>query len=173
MMYRILTYSALFAATLLFQVFLFDNLSVSIYFDPLVYVAFVALLPLDAKPVVVLLAGLASGVAMDFAMGAAGINTIATVLVAFLRPTILGMLYGRDDVREEGVPSPERLGTRVFVEYLVALVVIHHVVFFSLEALSWSHALHTLLRIVLSSAASLGFVWLIARIFTAKLPVRV
>ena len=116
MMYRILTYSALFAATLLFQVFLFDNLSISIYFNPLVYVAFVALLPLDAKPVVVLLAGLASGVAMDFAMGAAGINTIATVLVAFLRPTILGMLYGRDDVREEGVPSPERLGTRVFVE---------------------------------------------------------
>ena len=99
MMYRILTYSALFAATLLFQVFLFDNLSISIYFNPLVYVAFVALLPLDAKPVVVLLAGLASGVAMDFAMGAAGINTIATVLVAFLRPTILGMLYGRDDVR--------------------------------------------------------------------------
>ncbi len=36
--------------TVLLQVFLFDNLSISIYLNPLVYVAFVALLPLDTPP---------------------------------------------------------------------------------------------------------------------------
>jgi len=55
----------------------------------------------------------------------------------------------------------------------VALTLIHHAVFFSLEALSWTHVLHTLLRIVVSSAVSVGFIWIIARIFTAKLPMRV
>ena len=55
----------------------------------------------------------------------------------------------------------------------LALTLIHHAVFFSLEALSWTHVLHTLLRIVVSSAVSVGFIWIIARIFTAKLPVRV
>lgn len=171
-MVRSLPYLALFAVTTLLQVFLFDNLSISIYLDPLVYVAFVALLPIDAKPVVVLLGGLAMGVAMDCTMGAAGVNTIATLLIAFLRPTLLGLFLGRDDARESGIPSPGRLGRRAFVEYLVVLVFIHHAVFFALEALSWSHLLHTLLRVALSSAVSVVFIWLIARIFTAKFAVR-
>lgn len=172
-MYRTLPYCVLFLVTVFLQVFLFDNLSISIYFNPLVYVAFIALLPLSALPVTVLGAGLAMGVTMDFAMGAAGVNTISTLLVAFLRPTVVGLLSPRDDAREGGVPSPERMGRRVFLNYLVVLVVIHHAVFFSLEALSWTHAARTLLRIALSSAVSVGFIWLITRIFTAKLPVRV
>ena len=50
-MYRIYPFVILFLTTALLQVFLFDNLSVSIYLDPLVYVAFVLLLPLDIRPV--------------------------------------------------------------------------------------------------------------------------
>ena len=53
------------------------------------------------------------------------------------------------------------------------LLNLHHAVFFSLEALSWIHLPHTLLRIAVSSAVSVGFIWIIARIFTAKLPLRV
>ena len=83
------------------------------------------------------------------------------------------MLYGSENAREGGIPSSARFGERLFVGYLVALTLIHHAVFFSLEALSWTHVLHTLLRIVVSSAVSVGFIWIIARIFTAKLPVRV
>ena len=172
-MYRTFPYLILFAVTVLLQVFLFDNLMISVYLDPLVYVAFIALLPMDTKPVVLLLCGLALGVVMDFAMGAAGINTIATLLVAFVRPTLLVLLTGRDDGREGGVPSPERLGRTVFIEYLAVLVLLHHAVFFLLEALSWAHLLHTSVRVLLSGAVSVAFIWLIARIFTTKLPVRI
>ena len=172
-MYRTLPYLALFAATVLLQVFLFDNLSISVYCNPLIYVAFLVLLPMESKPVAVLLAGFVLGVVMDLAMGSAGINTIATLLIAFLRPTLIGMLYGRENAREGGVPSSARFGERIFVGYLVALTLIHHAVFFSLEALSWIHLPHTLLRIAVSSAVSVGFIWIIARIFTAKLPLRV
>ena len=163
-MYRTLPYFGLFAAAVLLQIFLFDNLSISVYFNPLVYIVFIALLPLETLPVAVLGAGLALGVTMDCVMGAAGINTIATLLIAFLRPTLIGMLYGRENAR---------FGERIFVGYLVALTLIHHAVFFSLEALSWIHLPHTLLRIAVSSAVSVGFIWIISRIFTAKLPLRV
>ena len=166
-MHRTLPYISLFVVTVLLQVFLFDNLSISIYLNPLVYVAFVALLPLDTPPVVLLASGLAMGVTMDFAMGAAGVNTIATLLVA------LRTLYTRDDLREGGVPCAGRLGRRVFLNYLIVLVLLHHAVFFSLEALSWMHVVRTLVRIVVSGAVSVAFIWIIARIFTAKLPVRV
>lgn len=172
-MHRTLPYLGLFAAAVLLQVFLFDNLTISIYLNPLIYIVFLLLLPLDTLPVAVLGAGLALGVTMDFAMGAAGINTIATLPVAFLRPTITGMLFGRDNAREGGVPSSARLGERTFVYYLVVMTLIHHTVFFALESLSWAHALHTLARIVVSTAVSVFFIWIIARIFTAKIPVRI
>lgn len=172
-MHRTLPYLGLFAAAVLLQVFLFDNLSISIYLNPLIYIAFIALLPLDTLPVALLGAGLALGVTMDCAMGSAGVNTIATLLIAFLRPAIVGMLYGRENAREGGIPSSARFGERIFIGYLVVLTLIHHAVFFSLEALSWTHALHTLLRTVVSTAVSVAFIWIIARLFTAKLPMRV
>lgn len=172
-MYRTLPYLGLFAAAVLLQVFLFDNLSISVYLNPLVYVVFIALLPLDAQPVTLLGAGLLLGVTMDFAMGAAGINTIATLPVAFLRPTLAGMICGRENAREGGIPSPARLGSRKFFGYLLTLTLIHHALFFVLEALSWSHLGHTLVRIVISSAVTVAFGWIITRIFTAKLPARI
>lgn len=172
-MYRTLPYLLLFAATVLLQVFFFDNLSVCIYLAPMVYVAFVALLPLDTPHVGVLLGGLVMGMAMDWAMGTAGINTIATVLAAFLRPYLLQMICRRDDTREEGVPSAGQLGKGVFLNYLIALVLIHHFTFFSLSALSWTHLLHTLLRLAVSSVVTVGFIWLIARLFTSNASARV
>ena len=132
-MYRTLPYLALFAATVLLQVFLFDNLSISVYLNPLVYIAFIVLLPLDTPPVVLLGAGLALGVTMDGAMGAAGINTIATLLVAFLRPALLSLFCDRENLREGGVPSPERLGRRVFTDYLLLLTLLHHAEVFRTE----------------------------------------
>lgn len=89
------------------------------------------------------------------------------------RPTLLGLLYSRDDIREGGIPSTGRLGNRVFLNYLIVLVLVHHAVFFSLEALSWAHIVRTIVRTVASGAVSVAFIWVIARIFTAKLPVRI
>lgn len=172
-MYRTLPYLGLFAAAVLLQVFLFDNLSISVYLNPLIYIVFIALLPLDAQPVTLLGAGLVLGVTMDFAMGAAGINTIATLPVAFLRPTLAGMLCGRENAREGGIPSPSRLGSRKFFGYLLTLTLIHHTLFFVLEALSWSLLGHTLVRIIISSAVTVAFGWIITRLFTAKLPPRI
>lgn len=172
-MYRMVPYLLLFAATVLLQVFFFDNLSASIYLAPLVYIAFVALLPLDTPPAGVLLGGLVLGVVIDWAMGTAGINTIAAVLAAFLRPYLLRLICRRDDTREEGIPSAERLGKGVFLNYLIVIVLIHHLTFFTLSALSWMHVLHTLLRLAVSSAVTVGFIWLIARLFTSKVSVRV
>ena len=93
--------------------------------------------------------------------------------VAFARPMLLNLLCGRDSIREGGVPSSERLGRRKFIDYLVIVILLHHTLFFLLEALSWEHLLHTVIRIVVSSLVTLAFVWIIARVFTVKLSVRV
>ena len=46
-MYRTLQYALLFLVAALLQIFLFNNLSLSVYLNPLVYVVFIALLPME------------------------------------------------------------------------------------------------------------------------------
>ena len=60
----------------------------------------------------------------------------------------------------------------VCLRYLAAMVVVHHFLFFMLESLSWAQLFHTLVRLVVSSAVTVGFIWLLARLFTTKLTVR-
>ena len=157
-MYRTVPYIVLFLILALLQIFLFDNLSISINLCPLVYIGFIVLLPIDAP--------------MDWAMGAAGINTIATLPVAMLRRPLLQSVCGKEGIREGGIPSSIRLGQGGFLRYLVAMVVVHHFLFFMLESLSWAQLFHTLVRLVVSSAVTVGFIWLLARLFTTKLTVR-
>ena len=71
-MYRTVPYIVLFLILALLQIFLFDNLSISIYLCPLVYIGFIVLLPIDAPPVAVLFLALSMSVAMDWAMGGSG-----------------------------------------------------------------------------------------------------
>ncbi len=172
-MYRTLQYALLFLVAAALQIFLFNNLSLSVYLNPLVYVVFIALLPMEASPLTMLLSGLAMGVAMDWTMGAAGVNTIATVFVAFIRIHLLNFVCGKENVHDGGVPSSRRLGDKAFLNYLSLVVLIHNAIFFYLEALSPAHALATLLRLCVSAAVGILFCWLIARLFTNRLSLRV
>ncbi len=167
-MYRILPYALLFAAVVLLQMFLFDNLLISSCLNPLIYIAFVLLLPIDTPAWAMLALGLLTGVTMDWVMGIAGLNTLSVLPLAFFRQRLVGVFCNREDAREGGIPSPERFGVHNFTEYLVIGVAAHHLLFFLFEALSMTFLMHTLLRWVVSTVVSVGFVWLIARVFTAN-----
>lgn len=171
-MYRTGEYILLFAASVLLQIFFFDELSLSACFAPLVYSVFIILLPLNTPSIAVLAAGLVTGVVMDFAMGTAGLNTIATLAVAYLRMPLLNIIFGHNNVREGGVPSAARMGRRHFGYYLVAMTLLHNALFFGFETFTTSYLWHQLLRFAVSAAASLLFVWAIARLFTSKLSAR-
>jgi len=165
-MYRSIHYTILFAALLLIQMFIFDNLALGPYFRPLVYVTMLVLLPIDARPVTVLLTGLALGVITDITTGGAGLNTAATLPAAFLRQPLLALCCDRDDLREGGVPSPVRMGgIWNFLRYAAAVVLLQHAVFFLLESMSAAHLPHTLLKTLLSSAFTLLFAWISTRLF--------
>jgi hypothetical protein len=66
-----------------------------------------------------------------------GIHMAATVLVAFIRPYIMGLFASREDM-EKSAPTYRNFGVS-FLKYASLIVVIHHFVLFSLEAFSFSH----------------------------------
>ena len=85
---------------------------------------------------------------------------------------LLNIIFGHNNVREGGVPSAARMGRRHFGYYLVAMTLLHNALFFGFEAFTTSYLWHQLLRFAVSAAASLLFVWAIARLFTSKLSAR-
>ena len=167
-MYRILEYAGLYVVMVLLQIFLFSRIGVSVYIHPLAYIAFILLLPMDLLPLWGLLLALMLGVTMDFFMATAGVNTIATLFVAFCRPTVLNLLVGKDEVHDGGIPNVNRLGLKVFMRYALVIVVLHGLTFFLFESLSLRFFYVTLLRIVLSAAVTLILVYLCQRLFSVN-----
>lgn len=168
MMRKIIEYALLFVVLVLLQIFLFSNLELSVYLNPLIYIAFIILLPIETMPVLVLGLGLLTGVVMDVATGAAGLNTLATLPVAFLRGALLRLTCSKDSVTDGGVPSVYRLGVLGFVRYVVAAVVMHSLIYFTMECATFDYFHLTLLRVVVSGAVTVAIVYFASKIFNSQ-----
>ena len=124
-MYRFAQYAFFFVVLMLLQVFLFDNLNLGVYIHPLVYVAFVVLLPMETPPVAVLLLGLLTGLTMDVFSGGAGLNVAATLATAVARRPLLIRIAGREEVKEGGITTPRRIGGGKYLKHCSARVQLH------------------------------------------------
>lgn len=167
-MRQIVDYALLLVAVVVLQVFLFDNLEIGVYLNPLIYITFILLLPIETQPATVLFLGLFVGIVMDAATGAAGLNTLATLPVAFLRGGLLRLTCPKDVVTDGGLPSVRRLGRIGFLRYVVLAVLLHSIVYFTMERATLDYFHLTLLRTLFSGAVAVAFVYLASRIFTSQ-----
>lgn len=158
-MYRALEYGLFFVTLLLLQVFLFNNLNLSVYINPLVYVAFVLLLPMELPSIAVLMLGLLIGASTDLMVGTAGLNTVATLFTAFSRKQTMMLMIGKESVGEGGIPCSARIGTGKFLRYASVAVLLHCIIFFTFEALTFRFFYLTLFKIVLSTAVTVILIY--------------
>ncbi|MFI3319665.1 MAG: rod shape-determining protein MreD [Rikenellaceae bacterium] len=164
-MHKILTYAGLFVVVVLLQILLFNNLGLSVMLSPLVYIVFILLLPLESTRLLLLAMGLLIGLVMDFGSGQAGINTIASMFIAFARPYILSAAVNKEVLSGAGIPSDIRLGGAGYWKYLITFVVLFNLVYFAFETLSLAHPMLFVGRFVVSTLVGGLFVWLIARAY--------
>lgn len=162
-MQRTLEYIIFFVVVVLLQSLLFDNLLFTGLVVPLYYVVFVVLLPVKIGRVWLLLLGTLLGMTMDISMGTAGLNTIATAAVAFVRPMVMTISMGQD-ITHENIPYGGAIASKSFILYTTILVVAHEALFFGFESLG-SHFFYTIAKVILSSAVTVALVALTARLF--------
>ena len=143
-----------FVVVILFQVLVMDNVMINGYMIPYIYLLFILLLPFETPRWVQLLSGFALGLAMDLFTGTPGMHTAATVLVAFVRPYLLGLLASRDGYEPETFPRIHYYGLLWFLKYTVLIVLIHHLALFYLEVFQLKFFFSTLLRVILSTILS-------------------
>lgn len=143
-----------YAVLIIFQVLVMDNVMISGYMVPYVYLLFILLMPFETPRWIVLLSGFFLGLGIDLFEHTPGMHTAATVLIAFVRPYVLSLLAPRDGYEPETFPRIHYYGFSWFLKYTLLMVLVHHLALFYLEVFQLQNFLSTLLRVVLSTILS-------------------
>ena len=155
---NIISYAGVFVVAVLLQIFVLDNISLGVYFHPLLYSVFIILLPVDTKPVWVVLTSALLGVVMDAMTGTDGLNVIAATAVGFFRPLVINATCGRTVGPDDTLPALYRITTKSLAWYIGVMV-----------TLSLRHLPHILLRLAVSGAATFLLAWYFVRLFIEKI----
>ncbi len=147
-----------FIGLVLVQVLLLDNVELGSYINPFPYVYFILLLPINIGRLPLLMLGFALGLTMDTFSGTGGIHAAASTLIAFYRPFLLSAQSPREGFELHATPHVRLYGFGWYLGYASLLVTIHHSVLFYLEVFRFSDFFHTLLKVVLSSAMTVGLI---------------
>jgi hypothetical protein len=120
-----------FIVFLSLQVLIFNNINLFGYINPYPYVLFIILYPVNSNKSVLLLGSFFLGLLLDIFCDSGGVHTTASIVLAFLRPTLFrfsfGLSYEYQTVKIADKMSPER------ITLLLLAIVIHHFILFYLE----------------------------------------
>ena len=155
----------MFVVTVLLQVLLLDSLFIIPFGVPMLYLSFLILQPFDRSAIAMLGLGALLGLSMDLLTGMDGLYTISALWLAFVRRGVVILSLGKDTLRESYIPTPRSLGAGRFWFYVLTALLVHNVVFFIFEALTFDHFHITLSRIVVSTLFTAPFVWAAAKLF--------
>jgi len=161
MINSILRYGVIIVILVLLQVLVLNYIQFSGFVNPYVYIMIVLLLPSTIPAWLLLIISFLSGLVIDLFSGSPGMHASATLLAGFSRPYILRIIAPRDGYESGSDLSMAAYGARWFLVYTAIIVVIHHTALFYLEVFRFTDFFRTLLRVILSSAFTVGFILLI------------
>lgn len=150
MIIDILKYTGRFFLLILLQVLILNNIQLSGYINPYLYILFVLMLPIQSPIWLVLTASFLLGLTMDMFSNSGGIHAASCVLIGFVRKPILTFFSPRDGFDFGSVPSLDYLGTASYLYYTLILTSIHHFIFFFLEEFSFNEFFSTFFRAMFS-----------------------
>ena len=153
-----------FFLLVLAQVLVFNNIEISGYINPYIYILFIVLLPFETPRWLELILGFLLGFSIDIFSETLGMHTAATVFVAYIRPFVLSYFAPRDGYELGSFPRVFYYGLPWFIKYAILLVLAHHMVLFFLEMFSFTDFFTTIFRIVLTSVFS-SFLIIVSQYF--------
>jgi len=135
-----------------FQVMVLNNINLGGYINPYLYVYFILLLPFVTPKWLLLISAFLIGIAVDIFSNSIGINTAASVMMAFARPFVINAISTGTEYEIGERPSLKNQDLKWFIYYCASLILIHHFVLFYLEIFRFNEFFRTFLKVILSSA---------------------
>lgn len=157
-MNSVVRYTGSLLILIVLQMMIFNNIEFSGYINPYIYVMFILILPVAIPSWILLILAFLTGLVIDLFSGTIGVHAFATVMAGFVRPWVLSLNITAEATEPHTSPSSYRSGLRWFLIYVVTVVMVHHLALFYVEIFSFRNFFHTLLRVLLSTAATTFFI---------------
>ncbi|RKE03547.1 rod shape-determining protein MreD [Marinifilum flexuosum] len=147
-----------FVVLVLIQVAILNNIQVSGFVNPYMYILFILLLPFEIPNWLLLLLSFILGLSIDVFSGTVGMHASACVFMAYVRPYVLNYLSLRDGYEVGTYPGIAHFGFVWFFKYALTLIVAHHSFLFVVEAFSFANFSETIMRIIFSTFFTLTLI---------------
>ena len=155
-----------FVLLVLTQVLIFNTLNFLDSINPMVYVIFLYWYPIKGNRAVFLLTAFLLGLIVDVFSDTLALHAFATLTSAFIRPLIMRFCFG---VNYEFQNFSFKNTTKVQrLTFFGLLVLAHHLIFFFLEILSFSHILLILKKFLTTSLVTFFLCAMFSSLFSPK-----
>jgi len=154
-----------FAVLVLLQVFIAKNINLGRYFIFFPYVLFILLLPFNTPKPLTLILAFILGLCIDMFYDTQGMHAAACITMAFVRSFVLELFAPREGYDEQLKPTIAYMGVGWFSSYALILILVHHLVLFYIEAFTFTEFFRTMLRVLGSTVATFGFIYLMQFLF--------
>lgn len=155
-----------FISLLLLQVLVLNNINFLGYINPYLYIIFILIFPFTGNKSLLISLAFLLGLGVDFFSDSGGVHAAASVFIAYLRSFILkfsfGVSYEYNAIKLSKVTFSERL------IYILIMVLLHHLVLFSLEIFSTSRILLILKSTLFSGIFSIFLILCSLVLFSKK-----
>tara|TARA_X000000950_G_scaffold171465_1_gene208961 strand:+ start:125 stop:634 length:510 start_codon:yes stop_codon:yes gene_type:complete len=126
-----------FILLLFLQVFLLNNINLFGFINPNLYLLFFIVYRFNSNPTLLIFLGFLMGLLLDLLTQGSGAHTIATLTIAFLRPTIIRANFGINYDIPMGMIEGATQNQRFL--YILMIILIHHlllyiIIYFSFDS---------------------------------------
>jgi len=140
----------LFIGLILLQLIVLNNINFLGYINPFLYILFIFLYPLKKIDFSLILLSFFLGLFIDIFSNSGGINSAATLFIAFIRIPVLQSVIGNREIDFNSV-SIKKLPFYKLLYYITILTFIHHLIVFGLEYFKWNNFKIIIIKTVLTS----------------------
>ena len=155
-----------FFLLLFLQSFLLNNINLFGFINPNLYLLFLIVYRLDGNPTLLIIVGFVMGLLLDLLTLGSGGHTIATLTIAFLRLSIIKFSFGVNYDVPMGMIRGSLLSQRLM--YLILMVVIHHLVLYSVVYFSFNNTITILKNTLFTSFFTFIMVFISLGLFIEK-----
>lgn len=147
------------------QLLVLKNLNISPLLNPFLYILFILSLPAETPKALVMILSIATGLCMDWFSDTVGLHATACLWMGFLRPYMLRVISPREGFDFYYKPNLAYFGFVKYLIYAAPLVVLHHLMLFSLEYFRFAEIGWMLLKTLLSSIFTLTLILITQQFF--------
>jgi len=155
-----------FILLVLIQVLVFNRLNFFGFINPMVYILFLYWYPIKENRAAFIGLSFLLGISIDFFSDTMALHSASTVTIAYMRPAIMRFVFGIN-YEFQSFKLSNTTKAQQFT-FLALLILVHHLVYFSLEIFSIANILLIIKKVLSIGLASLILCLLFGSLFSVN-----